>query len=307
MDITIHIGPHKTGTTAVQTAFARAAGALKREGVLYPKTTWRQTAHHRLAFALKGKKIPHGDTPDLNAELDDILHTMDGFQGAHVFLSSEEFFACDADALDILKSKLGVPIRVVTFLRRPDNFLVSCYNQKIKQPGNGFAAPIGPFLKTPRKIAPEMNFAACVATWADVFGDDAIHLETYESGPPLSRIRGLLGLTHLPQDPDRRINASVPGVAVEIMRHAKISGMEDAHQSKLLARTRQVYEGYPPYVVSDDDRLGIIAGMEDGLNDLFARFGQTNPYTVANFEPIETERNYNANMQDMMRLVDSFL
>jgi len=123
----------------------------------------------------------------------------------------------------------------------------------------------------------------------------------------LARLRALLGLKQLPPDPERRINASVPGVAVEIMRHAKVSGMNEAHQSKLLARTRHVYQGYPPYVVSDADRIKIIAEMEPELDTLFERFGQDNPYTAANFEPIACERNYNANMQDMMRLLDSFL
>ena len=307
MDITIHIGPHKTGTTAIQTAFAQAAGALKREGVLYPKTAWRQTAHHRLAFALKGKKIPNGDTPDLNEELNALCQAISGFDGRHVFLSSEEFFSCPPDALAVLKARLNRPVQIVTFLRRPDNFLISCYNQKIKQPGNGFAAPIKPFLEAPQKIAPEMNYARAVATWADVFGDASIQLETYESGPPLARLRALLDLKKLPADPHRRINASVPGVAVEIMRHAKVSGMEEAHQSKLLARTRQVYHGYPPYVVSDADRLAIIEKMEPDLNALFRRFGLDNPYTAANFEPIPCDRDYNANMQDMMRLLDSFL
>ena len=307
MDITIHIGPHKTGTTAIQTAFARAASALKREGILYPKTTWRQTAHHRLAFALKGKKIPGGGTPDLNEELDAICHTISGFQGRHAFLSSEEFFSLGPEALTTLKTRLRAPIRIVTFLRRPDNFLISCYNQKIKQPGNGFAAPIKPFLDAPRKIAPEMDFAGAIATWADVFGDDAIVLETYEAGPPLVRLRALLGLKHLPPDPDHRMNVSVPGVAVEIMRHAKISGMEETHQSKLLARSRQVYQGYPPYVVSDADRMAVIAEMEPDLNALFERFGQDNPYTVSNFQPVPCDRDYNANMQDIMRLLDSFL
>ena len=91
MELTIHIGPHKTGTTAIQAAFSHSAAALRRQGVLYPKRHWRQQAHHRLAFALKGKEMPGGDTPDLGAELEALCHTLAEAKGEKVLISSEEF------------------------------------------------------------------------------------------------------------------------------------------------------------------------------------------------------------------------
>ena len=213
MELIIHIGPHKTGTTAVQTAFSRSSSVLRKAGVLYPRLHWRQQAHHHLAFALKGKPIPGGELPDLNSEIGALCQAIAQFDGKKVLISSEEFFTCPAKSLERLKDRLEVPVRVVCFLRRPDAFLVSCYNQKVKQPGNGFSAPLRRFLSEPDKIAPEMDYLGAVNTWADVFGVSNIIVETYENGPPLARLRDLLGLSSDLEAPEIRMNASVPGAA----------------------------------------------------------------------------------------------
>ena len=307
MELTIHIGPHKTGTTAIQAAFSQSAAALRRQGVLYPKRHWRQQAHHRLAFALKGKEMPGGDTPDLGAELEALCHTLAEAKDEKVLISSEEFFTCSADAVSRLHAALNVPVKIVCFLRRPDSFLVSCYNQKIKQPGNGFAAPISKYLKAPRTIAPEMDYLGAVGTWADVFGDAAMQIEIYEDGPPLARLRQHLGLNGQPAEPHQKLNASVPGVVAEIMRHAKAAGLCEGKQRKLLARARQVYDGYPPFYVSDEDRRAVNAEMEDDLNRLFARFGRENPFAPAAYAPKQQTRDYNLTMRDMMQLLDGYL
>ncbi len=307
MELTIHIGPHKTGTTAIQTAFANHMGVLRRRGLLYPKTNWRFPAQHRLAFALKSHRMPGADRPDPEREIDELLAALGKFRGKRVFLSSEEFFACPPEGIERLRQSIDMPVRIVTFLRRPDNFLISCYNQKIKQPGNGFFTPIARFLRSPGSIAPEIDFAGAVAAWADVFGDDAICLETYEAAPPLQRIRSLLGLDALPPDPGTRLNPSVPGVVAECMRHAKAIGMEETRQHTLLAKAGRQFAGYPPYMLSDEDRLAIIEKFEPALDRLFDRFGQTNPYRRANFSPVPRPRDQNANLQDLMRLVDALL
>ncbi|WP_397544404.1 hypothetical protein [Roseovarius salis] len=46
----IHIGAHKTGTTALQRAFEQNTAVLAAHGVTYPRTNWFHFAQHRLAF-----------------------------------------------------------------------------------------------------------------------------------------------------------------------------------------------------------------------------------------------------------------
>ncbi len=306
MELTIHIGPHKTGTTAIQTAFAKAAAGLKRRGFLYPRSNWFFPAQHRLAFAMKHRPVGPNDLPDLETELAQLSEALARFPGKQALISSEEFFACPPETIRHLRESIG-PARIVTFLRRPDDFLISSYNQKIKQPGNGFSAPIRRFVATPDLIAPEFDFLKCVSAWADVFGDQSILLETYEAAPPLDRLRTILGLGDMPQAPPGRPNASVPGAVVEIMRHAKAMGMDTHKQRQLFNRIIKHFADYPPFSIKPVDRREIIAKAEDRNRTLFARFGKSNPYAIDALEWPPAERPHNLIHQDLVRLVETLL
>ena len=309
MRLTIHIGPHKTGTTALQTACAEGARVLKRNGVLYPRTNWMYPAQHRLAFALKGQAVPGtGKAPDRSRELTSLRQAMQRKPCDRIFISSEEFFTAPPDALDWLRTNLpDVEIDILAFLRRPDRFLLSCYNQKMRQPGNGFDAPIRRFLNNPNLIAPEINFDQHISTWADVFGDAAVKLETYEAGPPLARTLEHLNLAPdiLPDRP--ALNRSVPGAVVEAMRHAKLAGLSKQQQRKLLQLANQVFADAPPFSLTNEDRTRIIGHFEPDNARLFARFGMENPYTEKTFTPEPIGPEFNLTIRDVMQLVSRLL
>ena len=305
MELTIHIGPHKTGTTAIQTAFAGAASALRRQGVLYPKVNWMFPAQHRLPFALKDRPLPGGEMPDAGRELDALSRVLDGFGGHAVLLSSEEFFACPPETIARLRARVG-PARIVTFLRRPDSFLLSCYNQKTKQPGNGFSVPVSRFVEAPFRIAPEMDYRTCVSAWADVFGDEAMRIELYEDGPPLARLRTLLGTVVQREEAPGRAKASVSGPLVDLMRHAKGIGMDLRRQRKLFARARDAFASSPPFDISARDRLRIIEAVTPDLDVLFQRFDRPNPYRTTS-TAADTVTPQNVTVRDAMRLLERLL
>ncbi len=309
MRLTIHIGPHKTGTTALQSAFTNGARVLRNHDVLYPRCNWMHPAQHRLAFALKQRRIPGiGEIPNRDAEIDAFQKALDRCPSDHVFLSSEEFFATPPEALAEFRVILNVDtVDILTFLRRPDRFLVSCYNQKMRQPGNGFKAPMHRFLKDPRQIAPEINYLEHMEGWAEVFGDTAINIKTYETAPPLKQTLMYLGLPSdlLPDIP--RVNHSVPGAVIEVIRHAKLADMSKKQQRKVLDHAIKVFADKPPYALSNDDRANVIGHFESDNDTLFSRFGLTNPYTVENFLPEPDIPPANLNIGDMMRLVETLL
>ncbi len=309
MRLTIHIGPHKTGTTALQSACADGHRVLRRAGVLYPKCNWMYPAQHRLAFALKGRRIPgSGEVPDRNTEMAALNQAIQRQTTPQVLISSEEFFAAPPDAVAWLRDRLGVTdVQIVAFTRWTDRFLVSCYSQKLRQSGNGFDAPIRRFLADPKSIAPEIDFQAHVATWADIFGDGAIRLQPYESSRPLPRVLELLGLpTDLLADRPG-VNESPSGVTIETIRHAKRAGLSAVRQKKLARLATRVFADEPPFQLPTDHRLRIVETFERDNDRLFSRFGMKNPYTVANFEPVPEHRNDNINVGDLMRLLDSLL
>ena len=87
--IFVHCGIHKTGTTALQTAFMQKSGVLRQRGILYPKTGRLDTlggGHHNIAWEVSRDRrfVPHlGDITKLVEEID-------AFSG-NVVLSSEDF------------------------------------------------------------------------------------------------------------------------------------------------------------------------------------------------------------------------
>ncbi|MCC6306594.1 MAG: hypothetical protein IT545_15560, partial [Rhodobacteraceae bacterium] len=53
----LHIGSHKTGTTHIQSTFARNPAALDAIGVLYPRAGRIHEAHFQLCWQLKDPKL----------------------------------------------------------------------------------------------------------------------------------------------------------------------------------------------------------------------------------------------------------
>ena len=307
MHLFLHIGPHKTGTTAIQTCFADNASALRRKGVLYPKCNWAYPAQHRLAFAMKDKVNPiDGSRPDFTAELEALCSALEKSHLPRAFLSSEEFFASPKNRIAALKAALPVQkVTILAYPRRPDTFLLSCYNQKTKQVGNGFAAPIARFLREPRKIAPEIDYLACITAWADVFDDEHLVIRPFDAGSPLDDILQHLNIPTL--GAQKTLNQSVPGAVVEVMRLAKVQDMDVAQQRKLFAKASEVFAGWPPFCVPDVDRLRIIETFERDNDALFARFGQKNPYRAAAFEPTLSAPQQNITVHDLTKLISTLL
>jgi hypothetical protein len=307
LHLTIHIGPHKTGTTALQTAFAGGARALVRAGVLYPRVCWHHPAQHRLAFAGKRRALPgRGGVPDFETELARLAVALRRSRADRALISSEEFFAWPETAIARLAELPVDRITVATFLRRPDDFLVSCFNQKVRQPGNGFALPIGRFVRDPRAIAPEIDYAACLGRWADAFGEAAILLGIYEDGPPLPRMLAHLGLPgdFLPNPPD--VNRSVAGAVAECLRHAKVAGLPEGVQRKLLKRAVEVLGCGAPYHLPAGDRRAVLAALEPANDALFRRFGRANPFVPVLVTGDGEERS-NLTHADLMRLIGELI
>lgn len=307
LHLTIHIGPHKTGTTALQSACAAGARTLLKAGVLYPKVCWHRPAQHRLAFAAKGRKLPgNGAVPDFDAELRALSAALASARARRALISSEELFACPPEAILALRQALpDVTVEVLTFLRRPDDFLVSSWNQKIRQPGNGFSSPIRRFVKDPLQFAPEIDYTRSIGHWADIFGDGAIRLEVYEDGPPLPRTLALLGLPSdlLPDPPG--VNRSVPGAVAEAMRHAKLAGLPSETQRRLLDCALTVFADGPDFHLSAKDRRAVLTSLEPANDALFRRFGKVNPFTpdISN----ATEDRLNLTHADLLRLIGTLM
>lgn len=124
----LHIGRHKTGTTALQYNFAQNQDALAEAGVYYPQTGRDWVAHHdiadRVARLAGSTSLPEEDEL-LSRFLEEILTC-----GKNTILvSSEGFQRCDPRLVRDVFSAFDVTVAV--YLRDQQSYLQSSYLQAI--------------------------------------------------------------------------------------------------------------------------------------------------------------------------------
>ena len=121
----LHVGLHKTGTSAIQSALSLNSKKMIEKGFLYPGTG-EFDAHHKLAAALKME-----DTSDLF-----VRFFTDSLRKSNNIIISSEIFSelNDLSALACL-NEIFDEINIIVYLRRQDHLIESAYGQIIKQNG----------------------------------------------------------------------------------------------------------------------------------------------------------------------------
>lgn len=167
----IHIGTHKTGTTAIQRAFKADEKALQKEGLV------RLRSCDRIA-------LPSLRTAELEA-MTASLQQEAGRRSARPvrYLMTSEGFSGDpmtgyADA-PIVASRLraatqGFDARIILFLRRQDDFLESWYTQRIHEGGS---ETFEEFLQLIR--LEEMSWLRLAEAYAAEFGRENLIVRRY--------------------------------------------------------------------------------------------------------------------------------
>jgi hypothetical protein len=168
----IHVGPHKTGTSYLQEAFALCRGQLADRGIHYP-TIWGHAAHHALYDRLRS--IPNQTLEAEFAELHAARHPA-------VLISVEGLTSLPEPAIVYLGKLIGRenPVSAVYYVRAWADILPSHWKEAIKGGGtetlpeylyNRLQNPTNSFF---------VNFGVGLRIWARQFGEDAIKLAAYD-------------------------------------------------------------------------------------------------------------------------------
>jgi hypothetical protein len=129
MKVFLHIGPHKTGTTAIQAFLRRNTTELHHLGVHYPCTDPAIDNHHDLALGLRAPSQRRETIGRIHGILDAARD-----EGCHSVLFSSEIFAeHEIPIHDFAEIFKGHQITVLAYIRRPDHLLESTYAQLIKE------------------------------------------------------------------------------------------------------------------------------------------------------------------------------
>lgn len=175
----IHVGFHKSGTTALQESFHVNWESLKNSGILYPKIGTK--AHHRYAWALTqrpwGWNKRGGERVPVNV-WNKAAKQIDNAKEESVLLSSEFFSELDGEKIRKIKADIkNRNVQILFTLRPLVKLLPSSYQQYLKY---GITAEYEDWLHSvldkpgESKINPtfwKRHFhGQVVARWADVFG-----------------------------------------------------------------------------------------------------------------------------------------
>src|SRR6478609_6677594 len=132
----VHIGPYKTGSTAIQRVLAAGRRSLESAAIVYPtsRKTLPLEAHHSLARFMRT-----GPGPGISLVYgpDELAATLSSTRADHVVLSSEGFSnpslpATKVAALAKLAIERGFSTTVVAFIRPQAEMMNSWYVQDVK-------------------------------------------------------------------------------------------------------------------------------------------------------------------------------
>jgi hypothetical protein len=178
-ELYIHIGTHKTGTTAIRKAIRSHKKKLGREGI------------RDIGRPLHFKKIRLSES--INEEIADFSKKELAMQikreslfGRNKLIISAEHFCGNvctgydnsqvvAEYLKAITDELPVRVRIIVYLRRQDNFVQSMYTQLIKE---GASFEFEEYLDDLQKDA--FNWERLVNGYAKQFGSENIILKKYD-------------------------------------------------------------------------------------------------------------------------------
>lgn len=231
----LHIGVEKTGTTSIQQFLALNREDLKSRSILFPQSPGSSN-HMRLAgYAANDEKRDDIRMREQIESHEDLQRFRDTF--AADFASEVRAAGCDTIILsgEHCSSRLvthqevqrlrdllfGVftSVRVVVYLRRQDEFLLSTYSTMVKC---GHTERLA--IPSPDDIRDRYDFAKMLDLWSSIFGREFIEARLYSpsslvDGNAVSDFIKVAGLpADLPYAMPGRENPSLDATTLEFLR-----------------------------------------------------------------------------------------
>lgn len=246
--VLLHIGPHKTGTTALQSSFAESRDALAAAGVsITPSKLQRIGAGAVTQRTLGG--MEQGTYPKSRVWRQ--LRRNVARAGDRKVLVSSELFSDATDAqIPTIVDGLGAErVRVLVTVRPLEKLLPSTWQQAVK---NGapptyenwinrvLRGPDGAKLsKTARKFWSRHDHARLVERWADVVGIDNVAVLVVDESRPaalLNDVERLIGVPPGTLRPGASRNRSLTAPEAEAVRRAYLVLGGDSMDRQLAQR-----------------------------------------------------------------------
>ncbi len=127
--VLVHVGPYKTGTSAIQMGLHQRRADLAGHAVLYPGRDYR---HRRESAAFLGRS-PNGMRKVPREEWTALVDVVRDAPDHRAVVSSEAFSSADADQVGRLARDLGVDrVHALYVVRRLDRLMPSVWQERVK-------------------------------------------------------------------------------------------------------------------------------------------------------------------------------
>jgi hypothetical protein len=199
MNLILHIGPHKTGSTAIQTFLNSARQELLTDGILYPfkgRLEEDVTCHLRSPqryvrgtrfFSKSGPDFAHhllewtlaGMAQNISAERCwlELLKEIESIKPETTIISSEYFAWLSKEQLQKVKLLLkDYSVSILIFFRNPLKWQLSRYNQMVKK-GN-YRRSFRAFFREPSSQF--ISYERLINRYVNIFGQKNVELRLFD-------------------------------------------------------------------------------------------------------------------------------
>jgi hypothetical protein len=282
----IHIGTHKTGTTALQIVFNRSRLLLVANDILYP-TTGRPpegpNGHHNLAWEISGDRRFRSEYGTIE-DLEGLLATAGGV----VVLSSEDF-ECSVyheGGFDAFLQRLrshGFQISIVVYLRHQADYAESLYQTMVTHGlPHAFSEFVETILESGRFSWQKWIFPFCYRDFLDrleAFAETQVIVRSYDrlAHPPLIAdfCIGVLGVEPGALGIDLGLRANARAPLIETLRafceNRKGAALDLEELEVLASLARGLGSDSPPMSLAA--RRALTERFRDSNAHVCARFG----------------------------------
>lgn len=280
INLILHFGVHRTGTTTIQGFLKQNANKLIDEGFLYPHMGF-DYKHVRVSWGIKSGRLNAKKVIELiDSELSPNIHT--------VILSHEDFSIIPKLGwLKRLKDKFDV--KAVFYLRRQDEWLESWYNQHIKWPWmKKFSSATPEFFLDNISDFFWINYLDTLDRVSDVLGSENIYYKAVgEFGvkDTLTDFRNYLSLKNIYSYSKKNLNSSLTACQIQILRNIDLSDLRPDFKAmrKILIALRSLE-------INEDDGSTIIFSDEqvEYINKYYERSNNKLSYKYFSGMPVFT-------------------
>ncbi|MCP4476131.1 MAG: hypothetical protein GY821_16545, partial [Gammaproteobacteria bacterium] len=226
----IHIGTHKTGTTAIQKFLSANSDYLLKHGVLYPGFC-RPGEHHASLVTRYSRELNRAvnriiDEKEMVLLKKEFDNEVERSGAKKIILSSEELFVpLEKQQWQFIRTLCSnYEVFVIVYFRRQDKFIISYYNQEIKY-FSRTKLPLLSVLGQEQSFLKELldNYENVLSVWSDIVGDDHIAVVPYEGkirNDVVTHFLEYIGIENRTEmsKPENRENISMPCTLIKLKR-----------------------------------------------------------------------------------------